>query len=493
MIILISAFLRIYRLPELFVVEGDLEHHLLLANTIVKDFHIIWIGVNAAHLGFYHGPYWTYFTAIWLYLSNGFPLILAYISALIGIVTTCVVIFAGRQIFNQRVGLIAGFLYATLPLFVFYDQKYWNPSPTMLLSLLIFISLCLVPRWPYLWILFAAAYGVVFSTHLSLVPIILLAIYVYWKLPKKPNVKISILTILTFLVFFSPLIIFDYYQKGRNITTPLRFNDITKEERDHINPIFHSETLFLTLGRLFYLAPDRPNSDEVLVSCSSASIINTPKIVDEQSTRTEVKFISTIVLLGLLVFAFRKSVWENFNTRLLLIQTGIILFAFLLFPGGSYEYYMIGAFPLILLIFACLIDSFPKNIRLVSYYVISLLIILGTNTVLTAKNDYGYQTKVRLVQKVMAAVDDKPFEIKQDNSICHQYEGWRYLFVYHGKTPARSFSDQALGWYYPDEISKDRVDYTVILGDTRIHPEFDTQNAKIIQEGGFKAYVIENK
>src|SRR3989344_1795934 len=214
----LAAFLRFFRLPELFVFEGDVEHHILLANTIVRDFHVIWVGVNVANLGFYHAPYWTYFTALWLYLSNGHPLVLAYAAAAVGVMTTGIITIAGWHMFNRKIGLMAGNPYASLPLFVFYDQKYWNPTPTMLLSLLILISLYFARKWPIFWLLFSAAYGAVFSTHFSLAPLGFLALYVFWRY--KPGLKITLLSLGVFLVFIFPLIVFDYYQKGRLITTP---------------------------------------------------------------------------------------------------------------------------------------------------------------------------------------------------------------------------------------------------------------------------------
>src|SRR3989338_5165075 len=141
LILLLAAILRFYNLPSSFVFAGDEEHQAILAQTIIKHFHIIWIGVNAAHLGFYLGPFWVYFTSIWLYLSNGNPLITGYVSSFIGVTTTLLVIITGSALFNRRTGLLTGMLYASLPLIVYSDQKYWNPTPIPFLSLLMLLSL----------------------------------------------------------------------------------------------------------------------------------------------------------------------------------------------------------------------------------------------------------------------------------------------------------------------------------------------------------------
>ncbi len=196
LIILLSAFLRFHNLPNLFVFGGDEEHHVLLANTIVENFHIIWVGANVAHLGFYHGPFFTYFTSLWMFFSQD-PLILAYVAAVLGVITTAAVIFVGYKLFNTTVGLIAGLLYATLPLMVFYDQRYWNPSITPLLMLGMIFSIYQAKSNPGWLILFAISYGLVFHTHFSLIPMPLIAGYFLLKGRVKVTRQSLILSVIT--------------------------------------------------------------------------------------------------------------------------------------------------------------------------------------------------------------------------------------------------------------------------------------------------------
>lgn len=91
-LISLSLFLRIYKLSDIYIFGFDEEYQATYAMTLVKDFHPIWIGVSASYLDYYMGPYFTYFTAFWLMLSGGDPLITAYVAAITGVVT-CLVIF----------------------------------------------------------------------------------------------------------------------------------------------------------------------------------------------------------------------------------------------------------------------------------------------------------------------------------------------------------------------------------------------------------------
>jgi len=95
-ILLISIFLRFYKVQDLFVFTGDEEHQLSIAQTIVKNFHIEWVGVA----------------------------------------TTLLVYITGRIIFGSVTATMSSFLYATLPLIIYYDRKFWNPALTSFTSLI---------------------------------------------------------------------------------------------------------------------------------------------------------------------------------------------------------------------------------------------------------------------------------------------------------------------------------------------------------------------
>lgn len=487
-----ALLLRLNNLPNIFVFTLDEEYQTTLAKTIVDDFHVIWIGVNASNLGFYLGPFWTYFTSFWLFLSKGDPLITGYIAGLIGVLTTGFVIFVGHKMFNLRVGLTVGLLYATLPLLVYFDQKYWNPTLTPLLSVVLIFSIYKSAKSPLWWILFALAFGLVFHVHLSLVPYGLLALV--WLIRERNiNKKIFAGSILVFLLTISPLIAFDYFHKGSNITTPLRFGEITATETYRINPAHHSIAFYELLGRILYLEPNKNNADEILFSCTSTSIYKNHSIIDQYSTRTKpVAALSLLSLALLLYFFFRKRTWQEKNSRALALATLFIVISFLLFPGGAVEYYLLGFFPLFLLILAKVIDSFKGRTNIVGAIFLIVLSLLGIATILTVKDDYGMANKKKLVADVMKIIEDKPYKLVE-SGMCHRFEGWRYLFSVYGRRPERSSVDEVLGWLYPSEITENPVSYRVVVAEKRTPQEFDTQEAKVVSRGGFNAYIFQSK
>ncbi len=161
-ILTLSVVLRFWRISDLMVFRLDQEHQVSLAMPIVKDFHIIWIGVSASNLNFYLGPFWVYFTSFWLFISKGNPLITAYVASFIGVLTTFFIFLIGKEIFGKKVGLIASFLYATLPLVVFYDRIYWNVTLVPLLTILLFYSIYKFKDSGWWLVVFAGLYGIIY-------------------------------------------------------------------------------------------------------------------------------------------------------------------------------------------------------------------------------------------------------------------------------------------------------------------------------------------
>lgn len=490
LILIISAFLRFYNLPNIFIFAGDEEYQAILAQSLIKDFHIIWVGVNAAHLGFYLGPYWTYFSAFWLFLSKGNPLITGYISSINGILTTLLIILTGSSLFNKKNGLLAGLLYATLPLMVFLDQKYWNPTLIPLLSLLLLLSLFKAKQNPKWLIVFAACFGLVFHTHLSLLPLILVAIFWLIKQKVKPSKKVIFLSLTAFLFMLAPLITFDYFHKGSNITTPLRYKEITADYRNRVNPSHHFPALFQALGRVWFIQAPSNNADEVITSCADTSRIDDPKVAGISQRFNPPVWLSILGSSLLLIFLISRRTWKKENSTLLALFLIAVIGAFLLFPGGAFEYYLLGVFPLVVFLPGILAGYFTK----LKPFIISavfLIATLGIFTVLTNKPEFGLGMKNILIKQVITYINNEPFELKQ-TGLCHFYEGWRYLFIVNGRKPERSQSDQGLGWLYPDEITDKPVKYTVILAESRVPVNFDTKDAIILKSGGFTAYIFKN-
>lgn len=225
-IIFILAFIvRFWKVPELFFFGIDEEYQSLLALSIIKDFHVIWIGLSAGNTGFYVGPGLVYLHALLLWLTKLDPVILGYAASAIAIVTVVVLYFVTQNLFGRKTALISTTLYSFLPFVLQYDRRFWNPTLTPLMALLIFF--CLKKsfhegRWHLIG---AFLLGASFHIHASLlifVPIYIAVLLYQLNKARKTNVLLIVSSLLIFLIIYSPLIVYDFVHNFDNLKTPFR-------------------------------------------------------------------------------------------------------------------------------------------------------------------------------------------------------------------------------------------------------------------------------
>src|SRR4030042_3512086 len=139
-ILLIAAFFRFYNFSQLQYFSGDEE--ILTA----VERHMIWdrsptLIVPNTHLGFGLGPFFHYILAPFYFLTNFNLITLQIIPSLLGVVTTYLVYLGGNIIGGKKMGLLAGFLYASSSLIALYDRRLWPLTLNSFMSVLTFVIL----------------------------------------------------------------------------------------------------------------------------------------------------------------------------------------------------------------------------------------------------------------------------------------------------------------------------------------------------------------
>lgn len=488
---LLALILRTYNLSNTYVFNFDEEYQATYAWTLVEDFHPIWIGVSASFLDFYLGPYFTYFTAFLLWLSKGGPLIGAYFAALMGSITTVIFFLIGWRVFNLTTGIIASLLYASLPLFVFFDQKYWNTMFTPMISLLLFLQLYLVRFSIWFWLLYPALVGTILQTHLEPIPLSTIGLWYFLKGGYWRRGKLLLIGIFVFALFYWPLAVFDFNHNFSNLTIFGRFAEHLDESKIAFNPYTKFRTLFDSMGRFWYLKPANPNADEINFGCTSLSVKKEFAFIDQFAKRTYpavwLSLLSFIMLFTFLKISFKNKKKEY---RLLGIFLSVALVFFMIYPGGSSEYYTLSLLVLFTFVPAVLISKTKKY----QFVLIGLVIaasLSGMYTVIKTSDEFSMGPKRLIIRKVMDILGDESFSI-EGRGVCHDYEGWRYLFKVYGRLPSQSYTDKNLGWLYPEEISNTPPIFTVILSEDRIPLEEDLSKLVSIKAGGYRAYIKKN-
>lgn len=139
-ILLVAAFMRLYRIGDYLTFLGDEGRDVLVVYNILHG-HFTLLGPTASVGGFFLGPIYYYFMAPFLWLFNYNPVGPAVMVALAGIVTVWLVYFVGQKFFDRTTGLIAAFLFAISPLVIAYSRSSWNPNLMPLTTLLLLFFL----------------------------------------------------------------------------------------------------------------------------------------------------------------------------------------------------------------------------------------------------------------------------------------------------------------------------------------------------------------
>jgi hypothetical protein len=339
------------------------------------------------------------------------------------------------------------------------------------------------------WVVFSALYGLVFHIHLSMTLVLFVAIY--WALTHKKtlNAKIIILSIIAFTIVISPLVGFDYFHKFTNITAPVRVIQAIGKTKNKFDPITRSESLLKAVSRIFYLQAGKSNTDEILYPCNAVRNNNSTKIF----------WPIVILLILLLCVGFKKKEFLNdTDKKLVIIYSFAYIIPFIFLPSiGAVEYYLLGFFPLMILITAYSITNLKKRSAKIAYLILILFIIQNILTVFLADTSFGIKTKKIMIEKIMDYIDGSTFELVETGGPCQGTAGWGYLFSIYGRSPDKNTADKQFSWLVPignDEETK----YLVIINERR--SGFDMTNTqttkklkKLINQGGFTAYIFENQ
>lgn len=450
-VLALSVFLRFNRVPLNFSFDIDTQYQALLAKTIVKHFHIIWIGVSASNIGYYLGPGLVYLTAGLIWFSKGDPVILGYFASLVGCLTVLSVAYITNNLYGKKTALISTVFYGFSSFIVLYDRKYW-PLFVPLIAVWIFYSL-VKSRYNHRWllvsiILIAASYHI----HLSLLffwPFILLTIVSCFK---KIRLIDWILMGVSYLAITSPLLVFDFVHNFDNLLMPLRY--IQNLSNNHISGFqTHFPFVISTIQKVFLEQNTITIPIFVLILCISLlSIIHS-------GLRRSTFLLISIVILFILMFSF--------------------------YPGPLQEYYVTLVLPFIVIAFALFLKKMPQ---IIIVPLLILFVAVQIRSSLLTTNIWGLENKKKLIIETSRYLNDS-YYLSFDND--RDYDGWRYLFEAYGKTPSSSQADSMFGWIYQTEISQEKPKLRVIISTTDQKPKLNIVKKVIVYP--YTSYIVENE
>ncbi len=220
LVLSLAAFLRFYRLPAYMEFLGDQGRDVLVVWRFLTRGDLMFIGPQTSVGNMYLGPWYYYLIAPFLWLFHFSPVGPAVLVAFLGLGAVWLIWWVTKEWFAGDVGLIAALLMAVSPVVVYYSIFSWNPNIMPFFALLSMWLLWRIwQRHEYrklIWL--AVSLAMVLNSHylgLLLLPVV--GLFWLWALKdvwhkreeRKRLAQFSVIAILIFLFFLSPLVLFD--------------------------------------------------------------------------------------------------------------------------------------------------------------------------------------------------------------------------------------------------------------------------------------------
>jgi 4-amino-4-deoxy-L-arabinose transferase-like glycosyltransferase len=410
-IILLAAFLRLYRISDYMTFLGDEGRDVMVALEILEG-NLTLLGPRASAGDFYLGPIYYYMIAPFLWLFNYDPVGPAIMVALVGIATVFLVYYVGKRFFDKRTGLFAAALYAVPPLVITYSHSSWNPNVLPFFSLLtilaIYKAMEMGTKGKKYFILTGFLLGI--SLQLHYIALILGVVVFFYVLLGKLLLHKKILVISAvknylqifagFIIGFSPFLLFELRHGFPNTKTIISF--ITK---DTLAEGYESGAGFISIvGDVFYR--------------SFAHLVFNSLYVEKYFGDTYIfgVFAAAAVLISIAVIINLYFAKNKMAVLLLYLWffLGIILFGF--YKKPIFDYYFTFFFPLPFLMIgyslSCMLNWKGKKVIGAA---LSMLLFLGIFGFNLYDNKFRYESnrqkkQVRTIAEfIISKTEEKPF------------------------------------------------------------------------------------
>ncbi len=438
LILIIAAFLRLYRIADYMTFLGDEGRDVLVVYNILHG-HLTLLGPTSSVGGFFLGPIYYYFMVPFLLLFNYNPVGPAVMIALFGILTVWLLYKFTSEFFNRKVALISALLYSISPVVISYSRSSWNPNPFpffSLLTLFILYKAKLNNKMKYLFLV-GILFGICMQLHylaiflgvIILLYVLLINLFNNSKQILKSFVKTSkdyVYIFVGFIIGWSPFLAFEIrhgFMDFKNIYEFVLHSGNTGTGGNFFQTI--SDVFFKLFARLVFAFPQANQ-----LHLFDSSILNLWTI-----SVLIFAVLSVAVLLKYFFNSLRKKD-QSLNKYLLIFLwgfLGVLLFGF--YKKSIYDYYFSFMFPLPFILIGALINEayrikgklFLGKILAVAVFIILFVINIQGLPFRYEPNRQLNQMRT-IAEFVMTKTDVKPFNfalISTGNSD-HAY---RYFFT----------------------------------------------------------------
>lgn len=401
LIIFLGLIIRFSNFNNWHGFDYDQEINAWIAKSIIVDHKPVLIGPETSVGGMYIGPYFNYIIAGFFALGKMNPSATILLNILLAGITMIIFYLVALKLFNPKTALIGLIFYAFSCAIGKYDQVLWDPTPIPLISLLFFYFL-LKNR-----IILAAFFlGIMFHLHFQaiLMTAVLGIDLLLFNRKAIFNFK-NILGILTvIIIFFAPLIIFDFRHEFLNFSHLVKF-------------FWGNSGLSINLD--FYIIW---HVMDILISTFR------DLIYDQGYWLVKL----AVLILPIETFIYLVKNYKHNFYKIFLTAIFVVLSAFIFYKGSLPPYYFLFLYPIFIIALSDWLSQQKESL------VVSLLLIfsiLNSISLLNTHSDFSLLNKHKAVKYITQKAGDHSFNV---DMITHPglNTGYKYLFWLEGKNPS---------------------------------------------------------
>jgi 4-amino-4-deoxy-L-arabinose transferase-like glycosyltransferase len=345
LVLIVSTLVRYYNINYTVIFQGDQGRDAEIVSRIFKNADLIAIGPTTSVGNLYLGPFYYYFMMPFLWLSYPSPFGPVYAMAAFGVVTVFLMYWWGRDILDERAGLLAAAMSSIMVMLIRYSRFSWNPNPVPLVTLaMMYCTYKALKTSVWYWVGVAVCFSILLQLHYITILLAtgaglcwLFQVIQAWWLRRERSFewrKLILATMLSVVVVigsFIPVIAFDIKHNGLNSSAFIKL--FTKEK------ILTGETQFNLISYVKNLSQ---------TSFVQVKYVGVKKMVGEVGSMQSVVIL--IVGAGALL-AFVKS--QDRSGRIMLWCYLVAGFAGIgLYKYALFDHYLLYLLPPVILLWA---------------------------------------------------------------------------------------------------------------------------------------------
>ena len=414
LLIILAAFLRLYRIEVLTEFLGDQGRTGIIIWNAWTTKTLPLVGPPVL-TGQFLGPFFYYFIGLPFILSGFHPLASALFMAFFGVLSVYLIFYLGEKLFGFWIGIAMASLYAVSPYIVSSDRTLWEPNiiPFFVLSYIFCIYSIYQKRKFSAFFLMGIIVGILVQLHYPNIFFIVLS-GLFWvyilATRKKQESTLKILLwsfwgIIGFLLVLSPFLYYESHHAWQDVKEIVLIFLVPTASGADTKPV--QQILFDLSSRVFYK-----------VIPASIQYLNLMGIVE-------------FVILG--IAFLQKKFWSIFFAFWFTI--GILAMSF--YHGTVFDHYLQFLLPVPFFLLGGAMFFYKQKISstTLAFIIVVILISQLRNTDIFSKENNDIVRTSRMISEVISMTNNEPFSFTLISSRSFSDLHYRYFFTTRRRNP----------------------------------------------------------